>query len=249
MLHKMNLYDDSFQKIKDTTKTIEMRLYDEKRSLISIDDTIEFTNTKNGEILVCLVTNLCRYKNFDELYKHHDKISIGYEEYEIADPSDMLAYYSAEKVEKYGVLGIEVKILPVIQETSAMAVVLCNEKILATNELIYGKETLSLPKGHKEENESLIDTAIRECFEETNILITKADLIKELKSFSYEFLTPANKLIRKTIVPFLFELKYEGEPKAKEKRMISVNWMDNDEFLDKCTHENVKTVVNETLSL
>lgn len=112
MLHKMNLYNDSFQKIKDNTKTIEMRLCDEKRSLISINDTIEFTNTKNGEILACLVTNLYKYKTFDELYKHHDKISIGYEEDEIADPSDMLAYYSEEKIAKHGVLGIEVKILP-----------------------------------------------------------------------------------------------------------------------------------------
>lgn len=125
-----------------------------------------------------------------------------------------------------------------------MAVVLCNNKILATNELIYGKETLSLPKGHKEENKALIDTAIRECFEETNIVISKANLVKELKSFSYEFLDHSNNLIRKTIVPFLFEAENEGEPMAqKEKRVISVNWLDKDEFLEKCTHENVRDVV------
>ncbi len=129
------------------------------------------------------------------------------------------------------------------EEISAMAVVLFAGKILVTNELIYGKETLSLPKGHNEINESLIDTAIRECFEETNIVISKDNLIKKLSSFSYEFLTPANKLIRKTITPFLFEVKSEGEPLPKEKRMIFVKWMNIDEFLDKCTHENVKMVV------
>ena len=32
MTHKMNLWDDSFIKIKNKTKTIEMRLCDEKRS-------------------------------------------------------------------------------------------------------------------------------------------------------------------------------------------------------------------------
>ena len=34
MIHKMNLWNDSFNKIKDKTKTIEMRLCDEKRSII-----------------------------------------------------------------------------------------------------------------------------------------------------------------------------------------------------------------------
>ena len=38
MIHKMNLWDESFQKIKNKTKTIEMRLCDEKRSLISIGE-------------------------------------------------------------------------------------------------------------------------------------------------------------------------------------------------------------------
>ena len=31
MLHEMKLQDDPFKKISDGTKTIEMRLYDEKR--------------------------------------------------------------------------------------------------------------------------------------------------------------------------------------------------------------------------
>lgn len=130
-------------------------------------------------------------------------------------------------------------------ELSAMAVVICNGKILSTNEMIYGKETLSLPKGHKEENESIIDTAIRECHEETNIVITQDDLVKELTSYSYEFLTSSNKLIRKTIIPFLFELMEEGNPIPKEERMVSVQWMYKEEFIEKCTHENVKEIVKE----
>lgn len=108
MTHKMNLWNDSFLTIKNKTKTIEMRLCDEKRSVISIGDVIQFTNTKTGEIMECIVTNLYRYKDFYELYKHHDKISIGYSENEIANPNHMLAYYSAENIEKYGVLGIEI---------------------------------------------------------------------------------------------------------------------------------------------
>ncbi len=130
-------------------------------------------------------------------------------------------------------------------ELSAMAVVMCGDKILSTNEMIYGKETLSLPKGHKEANESLIETAIRECFEETNIIISQEELIRQLTPYSYEFLTPSNRLVRKTIVPFLFEVNEQGNPIPKEERMLSVQWMDVEEFLEKSTHENVRLVVKE----
>ena len=45
-MHKMNLWNDSFEAIKCGSKTIEMRLNDEKRSLIKIGDEIEFVNKK-----------------------------------------------------------------------------------------------------------------------------------------------------------------------------------------------------------
>ena len=98
-MHKMNLWNDSFKAIKDGWKTIEMRLNDEKRSKIKIGDEIEFTNVKTNELLICKVTNLFKYKNFEELYNDHNKISIGYTENEIANPDDMLMYYSKEDIE------------------------------------------------------------------------------------------------------------------------------------------------------
>lgn len=132
-----------------------------------------------------------------------------------------------------------------IVEMSAMAVVTCNGRILSTNEMIYGKDTLSLPKGHQETNESLVETAIRECFEETNIVISEEDLIRQLAPYSYEFSTPSGRSVRKTIVPFLFEVEEEGNPMPKEKRMLSVQWIEIAEFLEKGSHENVKAVVRE----
>ena len=73
-MHRMNLWNDSFEAIKDGWKTIEMRLNDEKRSQIKIGDEIEFTNIKTNETLICKVTNvnelsieehLCELINFD----------------------------------------------------------------------------------------------------------------------------------------------------------------------------------------
>ena len=82
----MNLNNDPFNHIKSGTKTIEMRLNDEKRQLLKEKDLIEF---KNGTILQTIlveIVKLYKYANFDELYKHFDKVSLGYDEDELANP-------------------------------------------------------------------------------------------------------------------------------------------------------------------
>lgn len=111
MTHCMNLWDDSFQAIKEGWKTVEMRLNDGKRSIIDVDDIIEFTNTTTQEKMSCKVMNIYKYSDFAELYKHHSKISIGYTEDETANPDDMLSYYTKEDIEKYGVVGIEISVI------------------------------------------------------------------------------------------------------------------------------------------
>ena len=111
MVHFMKLWDNPFKSIQSGRKTIEMRLNDEKRKLINVGDDIEFVNVETGEKLRCEVVNLFKYASFDELYLNHNKVSIGYCEDEVADPKDMLKYYSASDIEKYGVLGIEIKLL------------------------------------------------------------------------------------------------------------------------------------------
>lgn len=111
MTHEMNLWHESFEKIKSKTKTIELRLNDEKRSVIEAGDIIEFTDTNSGEKIRCHVLNLFRYAAFETLYLNHDKLSIGYRENETADPADMLAYYSEDKIKKYGVVGIEITVI------------------------------------------------------------------------------------------------------------------------------------------
>lgn len=109
--HYMNLHHEPFISIKSGEKTIEMRLNDEKRALIKVNDNIVFKNNETNEEIKVLVINIYRYESFEELYKHHDKVSIGYKKDEIARPEDMLVYYSKEKIEKYGVLGIEIKLV------------------------------------------------------------------------------------------------------------------------------------------
>lgn len=109
MKYEMKLQDGPYKLIENGTKTIEMRLYDEKRQLLKEKDLIEFTNVKTQEKMLTEIEKLYRYSSFDELYKHFDKISIGYKKDEIANPKDMEQYYPRDEQEKYGVLAIKLK--------------------------------------------------------------------------------------------------------------------------------------------
>ena len=109
MEHKMKLKDNPFNSIKNGTKTVELRLYDEKRRLLNEKDTIEFTNLVTGETLLVEVLELCIYDNFEELFKHFDNVSMGFNKNEEIDPKIMEQYYSIEEQEKYNVVGIRIK--------------------------------------------------------------------------------------------------------------------------------------------
>lgn len=105
----MRLQSEPFEQIENGTKTIEMRLYDEKRAKLAVGDRIVFLNNRTGREMECEVVGLYRYPSFEELYRHHEKSALGYVGDEPADPADMLAYYDKSDIGKYGVVGIEIR--------------------------------------------------------------------------------------------------------------------------------------------
>lgn len=107
--HTMNLHSSPFEKIKSGEKTIELRLFDEKRQKIKTGDKIVFTNNATGETLTKTVAKLHRFDTFEDLYKALPLLRCGYtaEDIDTAHPSDMEQYYSVEQQQKYGVVGIE----------------------------------------------------------------------------------------------------------------------------------------------
>lgn len=112
--HIMNLTPTPLKKIREGRKTIELRLYDDKRKNISIGDTIIFVNTENeNDTLSVIVKNLFVFRTFDELYKNLPLLKCGYTKYNVnkASPDDMELYYSKEKQSQYGVVGIEVELI------------------------------------------------------------------------------------------------------------------------------------------
>ena len=107
----LHLKEEPFEKIKNGQKTVEMRLYDEKRSKLSVGEQIIFMkNSNENERIYAKIRSLHIFKNFDELYKHFDKRDLGYGENEVANAADMEKYYSKEKQEKYGVLAIKLEL-------------------------------------------------------------------------------------------------------------------------------------------
>ncbi|MBO5480807.1 MAG: ASCH domain-containing protein [Clostridia bacterium] len=111
MTHTMNLWHDPFEKIVSGQKSVEMRLYDEKRQKIHAGDTIIFTDVDTGQTVACKVVNMRTFATFDKLYLHYDKTAIGYDKNEQANPKDMLAYYTQAQIDAYGVAAIEIKVL------------------------------------------------------------------------------------------------------------------------------------------
>lgn len=112
--HIMRLNPSPLKKIREGRKTIELRLYDEKRKTISVGDIIMFVNTENpDDTLNVVVKDLFVFKSFNELYDNLPLLKCGYtdEDIDMASPDDMELYYSKEKQNQYGVIGIEISLI------------------------------------------------------------------------------------------------------------------------------------------
>ena len=108
MIHKMKLNEEPFERIKNGTKTIEFRLYDEKRRKVKIGDKIEFSKLPDlQEKILVDVLDLYTEPSFEELF---EKL---YEDKELAKQraNAMYEIYSPENEKKYGVVGIKIKLV------------------------------------------------------------------------------------------------------------------------------------------
>lgn len=111
MYIKMHLYKESFDKIKNGTKTVEMRILDDKRRYLTDGDTILFIRKENEEdTFEATVVGVHIYPTFKELYQNFSKTELGYNENDVADYRDMEKYYPIEEQLENCVVGIEVKV-------------------------------------------------------------------------------------------------------------------------------------------
>ena len=109
--HQMNLQSKYFDFIKNGTKRIELRLYDEKRQQINLGDSIEFSKSEN-EKFKAKVIGLLRYETFSDLFNDFD-ISVLADQFMTKQEllNVLQEFYTPEKQAQYGVLGIRLELL------------------------------------------------------------------------------------------------------------------------------------------
>lgn len=114
MTNEMHLTADNFDKIKAGTKTIEVRLNDEKRKNLKIGDRIIFyRRPEDIEKVETEIVGLTVYKTFADLYSNNEKVAVG------SLPDDSLEtqveqtkkHYSDEEEAKFGVLAIYLRLV------------------------------------------------------------------------------------------------------------------------------------------
>jgi len=114
MIHAMHLKDEPFKKIESGTKTVELRLFDNKRRLLDVGDNIIFINLSNdSERLAARVKALYRYASFEELFSDIAPEKCGFQNGETIEAAveSMHKYYSEKQILHYGVLGIKIGLI------------------------------------------------------------------------------------------------------------------------------------------
>ena len=96
------------------------------------------------------------------------------------------------------------------------------------------------PKGHVEENETEVETAIREVKEETNIDV----IVKENKRYVIEYYPKEDTF--KQVVFFLATCKTK-ELKKQEAEIKNIEWISFEDALEKITHDNSKKLLEQVI--
>lgn len=107
-VHRLHLHPEPFKLIAEGRKTIEVRLFDEKRKLIEVGDKLIFVNRSDeGRELTASVIGLHRADLFKDLFQTknlRDKFSTQSID---ALEEGVNRYYLESDQHKYGVVGIE----------------------------------------------------------------------------------------------------------------------------------------------
>ena len=109
--HQLKLATEPFNAIVSGDKTIESRLYDEKRQKIQIGDQIIFTNRDNpSQTATVKVIGLLRYATFHDLFSHNDPRKFDGESVEWLE-NQINEFYSLHDQKQNGIIGIEFELM------------------------------------------------------------------------------------------------------------------------------------------
>ena len=112
-MFEFRLDPDIFEVVKNGTKRVEVRLYDEKRKKMNIgDELVFFKRPLEEEKLVTVITNLKRFKAIEELLSNYQMKDIYIDGTKKDDFIKLLGrFYSKEEQENYGIVAIEFEVV------------------------------------------------------------------------------------------------------------------------------------------
>lgn len=169
----MKLNNLPFKQIKEGSKTVEVRLLDEKRKQLEVGDTIIFTNNETNENLEKQIVGLKTFPTFNCLYDSYDSILLGARGYSKEQYSNsMNNIYSKEKELHYGVLAIELNEI----DTDLREKMITRERVFDGKLLKVNKDKILLPndkEAYREWIEHNGACAIVYVDEDNNILLEK----------------------------------------------------------------------------
>lgn len=109
--HSMGLATNYFDMIKNGTKTIECRLFDDKRKELQIGDIIEFSDAQDSNRKTrTKIIKIHRFESFHELLIAFPIHMFGGENQE-QFLGELRKFYSEEKEREFGVVGIEIALI------------------------------------------------------------------------------------------------------------------------------------------
>ncbi len=113
MKYSMKLSAQTYRMVRSGQQTIVLRLDDEEQRQLQVNDAILCVCPEEGqEPLEARVKALHRFPNFAKLYAALPLLKCGYtqENLAAAGPEDQNQFYSQEEQERYGVVGIELRL-------------------------------------------------------------------------------------------------------------------------------------------
>lgn len=122
-------------------------------------------------------------------------------------------------------------------EKSCGAVIFEGDKILVIQQV---KGHWGFPKGHVEEGETEVETAIREIKEETNLDVEIDETHRYVEHYSPE------EGIEKDVVFFIAK-KTDGEIKVQEEEVKSTEWLLPEDAMDRLTYESSKSILSKVI--
>ena len=123
-------------------------------------------------------------------------------------------------------------------EKSCGAIIFDNDKVLVIKQV---KGHWGFPKGHVEDGETEVETALREIKEETNLDVEIDDKYRYIEHYSPE------EGIEKDVILFIAH-KIGGEIKVQEEEVTETEWLLPKEALERVTYDSSKRILSSVIN-